>query len=167
MAYFIGVVGIDKKIQLIIDNNAIDRYAEYYFSLHKKAHKNPIPYPYHESINTWMIMRRPMMNALKQRWKDFVQWLISEQGYDNLRIDRCEIHQKVFYPTRRRRDIDNSVPKFILDGLVESGMIIDDSYNHIVKLVLECGFDKDNPRTEIIISVLDEDTSTINKNIDE
>lgn len=104
-----------------------------------------------------MIMKRPMMNALKQRWKDFVQWLVSEQGYSNLRIDRCEIHQKVFYPTNRRRDVDNSVPKFILDGLVESGMIIDDSSKHVVKIILECGVDSDNPRTELYINILDEE----------
>lgn len=124
--------------------------------MHTKAKKKPIAHPYHESINAWMILRRAMMNALKQRWKEFVQWLVDEQGYTNLRIERCEIHQIVYYPTNRRHDVDNSTPKFILDGLVESGMIVDDDMRHIAKLILECGIDKEHPRTELYIDILDE-----------
>ena len=60
----------------------------------------------------------------------------------------------VYYPTNRRHDIDNSVPKFILDGLTESGMIIDDDSSHITRLTLECYVDKENPRTELTIKLL-------------
>lgn len=100
-------------------------------------------------------MKRPMMNALKQRWKDFIRWLVEEQGYANLRIDRCEVHQIVYYPTNRRHDADNAVPKFILDGLVDGGMIMDDDIGHLTKLTLECGVDKQHPRTELYITRLD------------
>lgn len=141
-------------ILLTIDNSTLSRYEEYYFSIHTKAHKKPIQHPYHESINVWMIMKRPMMNALKQKWKDFICYFIKEQGYSNLRIDKCEIHQTVYYPNNRRHDVDNSVPKFILDGLVESGMILDDDSKHITKLTLECKTDTKNPRTEILIKLL-------------
>ena len=140
-------------ILLVIDNNVLARYNEYYFSIHTKAHKKPIEHPYHESINTWMIMQRPMMNALKQRWKDFIQWFVEEQGYANLRIEQCEVSQTVYYPNNRRHDIDNSVPKFILDGLVESGMIVDDDCKHITKLTLKCKIDREYPRTELLIVV--------------
>ena len=115
------------------------------------ATKPPIKQPYHESINTWMILRRAAMNALKQRWKNFIRWLASEQGYANLRIEQCEIHQRIYYKTNRRHDIDNSVPKFILDGLVESQMIVDDDMKHVTKLVLECFVDPEHPRTELDI----------------
>ena len=101
-------------------------------------------------------MKRPMMNALKQRWKDFIRWYVEEQGYSNLRIKRCEIRQVIYYPTNRRHDIDNSTPKFVLDGLVESGMIVDDDCTHITKLTLECGVDKEHPRTELYINILSE-----------
>ena len=134
----------------------LDRYDEHYFSVHTKAKKKPISQPYHESINVWMIMKRPMMNALKQRWKDFIRWYVEEQGYSNLRIKRCEIRQVIYYPTNRRHDIDNSTPKFVLDGLVESGMIVDDDCTHITKLTLECGVDKEHPRTELYINILSE-----------
>ena len=58
-----------EEIKLVIDNNTLTKYEKYYFKHHPRASKKPISNPYHESINTWMIMKRPMMNALKQRWK--------------------------------------------------------------------------------------------------
>lgn len=145
---------MSNSILLTIDNDTLSRYAEYYFSIHTKAYKKPIQHPYHESINVWMIMQRPMMNALKQKWKDFIRWLVDEQGYSNLRIAKCEINQTVYYPNRRRHDVDNSTPKFIIDGLVESGMILDDDSEHLTKLTLECKTDIQNPRTEILIHLL-------------
>jgi hypothetical protein len=140
---------VESKIKLVIDKDVLERYEQYYFELHPKAHKKPIPHPYHESINVWMIMKRPMMNALKQKWKDFICWFVNDKGYSNLHIDRCEISQTVFYPNNRRHDPDNSVPKFLLDGFVQSGMLIDDDSKHVEKLVLKCQVDIDNPRTEI------------------
>jgi Holliday junction resolvase RusA-like endonuclease len=101
-----------------------------------------------------MIMKRPLMNAVKQKWKDMIQWFVEDQGYANLRIEQCEISQIVYYSTNRRHDIDNSVPKFILDGLVESGMIVDDDSRHVKKLTLQCTVDAANPRTELIIKTI-------------
>lgn len=102
-------------------------------------------------------MRRPMMNALKQRWKDFIVWFIDEQGYTNLRIKKCEMKFTTYYKTNRRHDIDNSCPKFILDGLSASGFIVDDDCTHLTSLVLECCVDKENPRTEIDVKIFDDD----------
>ena len=153
-----------KEIKLVIDNSTIEKYEEYYFSIHKKATKKPIAQPYHESINVWMIMKRPMMNALKQRWKDFIVWFIDNQGYTNLHIDKCELSFATYYQTHRRHDIDNSIAKFLIDGLVESGFIIDDDSKHITKLTLECFVDSDNPRTEIMVSILDNNEIKENNN---
>ena len=149
-----------KEIVLTIDKDVLEKYEEYYFSIHPRAHKKPISHPYHESINVWMIMKRPMMNALKQKWKDFIKWFVEEQGYANLHIDKCEISQIVYYPNNRRHDTDNSVPKFILDGLVESGMVVDDDSEHITKLILECRTDIKHPRTELHIKVLNYGTES-------
>lgn len=140
-----------KTIHILIDNNVLRRYDEYYFKRHPKAHKRPIEHPYHESINKWMVMRRPMMNALKQKWKDFIVWLIKSKGLLNLHIEKCEMKFFTYYPTHVRHDVDNSCPKFILDGMSESGFIVDDDSTHITKLTLECGYDKENPRTEITV----------------
>lgn len=143
-----------EQIKLVIDRDVLNRYTDIYFTQHPRATKPPIKQPYHESINQWMILRRAAMNALKQRWKDFIKWFVSEQGYANLRIEKCEITQSVYYPTNRRHDIDNSVPKFILDGLVESEMVVDDDMKHIKKLTLEGDVDAEHPRTELEITIL-------------
>lgn len=136
---------------LTINNQTIVDYEKYYFKHHPKAHKKPIDNPYHPSINVWMIMKRNMMNDLKQKWKNFIIWFVEDQGYTNLHIEECEMKFITYYKTNRRHDIDNSVPKFILDGLSESGMIIDDDSKHITSLTMQCFVDKENPRTEIHI----------------
>ena len=145
-----------ENIKLVIDNNTLSEYEKYYFKIHPRASKKPIENPYHPTINQWMIMKRPMMNALKQRWKDFIIWFIDNQGYSNLHINKCEMIFTTYYKTNRRHDIDNSAPKFILDGFSESGFINDDDITHLVRLTLQCAVDKENPRTEIIIKILED-----------
>lgn len=142
-----------RKIKLVFDNKTLSEYEQHYFSIHKKAKKKPIPHPYHESINVWMIMKRPMMNALKQRWKDFIVWFIENKGYSNLHIEKCDLRFTTYYPNNRRHDVDNSCPKFILDGLCESGFIVDDDCEHLTQLTLCCAVDSNRPRTEIVVSI--------------
>lgn len=142
----------DSDIKLIIDNDVIAKYESFYFGKHPKAHKKPIEQPYHPSVNKWMIMKRPMMNALKQKWKDFMVWFIKYIGYNGMNIHECEMTFTTYFKTKIRHDTDNSVPKFILDGLVDSGFIIDDDSKHLKSLTLKCDDDKSNPRTEIMIS---------------
>ena len=103
-----------------------------------------------------MIMKRPQMNALKQKWKDFMVWFVEDQGYGNLRIEKCEMIFTVYKPTRRRLDLDNNTPKFVIDGLVEAGFVIDDDMSHITSLTIRGGFDKDRPRTELLIHIIEE-----------
>ena len=57
-------------------------------------------------------------------------------------------------PTKRRIDPDNTVPKMILDGFVESGFIVDDDGGHLKSLTLKTNHDKNRPRTEIEITIL-------------
>ena len=145
-----------EEIRLVFDNDTLVRYEkECYFVRHPRAKKRPIRQPYHESMNVWMIMKRPEMNALKQRWKDFIVWFIEDQGYRNLRSERCEMTYTVYKPTRRRLDLDNNSPKFIMDGLVEAGFVIDDDMNHITSLTLRGGYDKERPRTEITVKIFE------------
>ena len=70
------------------------------------------------------------MNALKQKWKDFICYLINQLGYKDLKISKCEMEFTSYMKTRRIVDVDAFCPKFILDGFTESGFIIDD--NHTV-----------------------------------
>ena len=138
-------------MKLILDNSVLERYNEYYFSQHPRASKPPIERPYHPSINIWFIMKRPQMNALKQKWKEFIIWWINDMGYQNKLLEKFEVTFTVYFSTKRRHDLDNQVPKFILDGFVESQFIVDDDEHHLISLTYKSGYDKDNPRTEIEI----------------
>lgn len=140
-------------IKLVINNAALEDYEKVYFAKHPRAKKKPIAHPYHESINQWMIMKRPQMNALKQRWKEFIAWFIENSEYKDTHIEQCELRFITYYGTARRHDIDNGCPKFILDGLCENGFIIDDDSKHITSLTMQCFVDTENPRTEIEVYV--------------
>ena len=140
-----------KDIKLVIDDSVLEKYEQYYFSIHPKAKKKPLDAPHHPSINKWMIMKRPMMNALKQKWKDFMVWFIKHEGYAQLNINGCDMVFVSYFKTKIRHDTDNCVPKFMLDGLVDSGFIIDDDSKHLKILTLQCEYDKEHPRTEIYV----------------
>lgn len=63
----------------MIDNSTLEEYEKYYFKQHPRASKKPIENPYHPTINQWMIMKRPMMNALKKNGKiSYVGLLITK-----------------------------------------------------------------------------------------
>ena len=141
------------NIKLVLDQDVLDKYNEYYFSKHPKARKIPIEHPYHPSINTWCILPRIQMNALKQKWKEFGCWWIKELGYENMKLDSFSIVETVFFNSRRRHDVDNQVPKFFLDSLTESGFIVDDDEKHLHSLTLKTEYDKENPRTEFEIII--------------
>ncbi len=141
------------NIKLVLNQDVLDKYNEYYFSKHPKARKIPIEHPYHPSINTWCILPRIQMNALKQKWKEFGCWWIKELGYENMKLDSFSIVETVFFNSRRRHDVDNQVPKFFLDSLTESGFIVDDDEKHLHSLTLKTEYDKENPRTEFEIII--------------
>lgn len=140
-------------IKLTLDQNILDLYNNYYFIEHPKAKKIPIEHPYHPSINTWCILPRIQMNALKQKWKDFVKFWMKLEKLENRQLDNFDIVLTVFFNTKTRHDTDNQVPKFILDGFTESGFIVDDDEKHLHTLTLKTGYDKENPRTEIEIII--------------
>lgn len=96
-------------------------------------------------------MKRPMMNDLKQKWKDFIVWFVEENGLKNKKIEKCSMTFISYFKTKIRKDCDNFVPKFILDGLAESGFIIDDDFLHVESIMLKCGYSKEHQRTEIYI----------------
>ena len=138
-------------MKLILDNEVLEKYNNYYFEQHPRAKKKPIPSPYHPSINAWFILKRPQLNALKQKWKDFIVWWIKDLGYEGKQLNKVKMTFTVYFPTKARHDVDNQVPKFILDGFTEAGLIPDDDEGHLTELTLRTGYDKQNPRTEIQI----------------
>lgn len=145
---------MENIIKLVLDQDILNKYNSYYFSLHPKAKKPPIEKPWHPSINTWCILPRIQMNALKQKWKDFGIWWIKELGYENMKLDSFEVTQTVFFDSKRRHDIDNYTNKFLNDSWTEAGFIVDDDSSHYRSLTMRNDYDKEHPRTEFEIRIL-------------
>jgi hypothetical protein len=68
-------------------------------------------------------------------------------------IDRCEIEEVFTVPARRRMDVENLMGacKPWVDGLVDSGIIVDDGWEHVRKLSGQVIYKKGVEQTEIII----------------
>jgi len=138
------------EIKIIIDNNILEKYREYYFEKYPRRKNNPIKKPIPPSLNSWMIMRRFQMNHQKQVWKEFGEWLVNYYGYTNKKIDKCKIIIEYFFDSKRRHDADNYTPKNLFDSFTVSGLLIDDDFNHVESLTIKGNYSKENPRTEII-----------------
>lgn|SRR3990167_9045299 len=61
--------------------------------------------------------------------------------------DKAFVQMRLFFPDRRRRDMDNYTPKYLLDGLVRAKVVPDDTPQYVFVLPTLLGYDKENPRT--------------------
>ena len=145
------MIYISKDIKLTINQNELEDYYKYYFGKYPRRSVKPIKKPIPPSLNQWMIMKRPQMNGEKQKWKEFIVWLAHKYNLQDKQIDNAEIIFTYYFPTKHRHDADNYTPKFAMDGLTESGLLVDDDFEHIRTLTICGGYDKENPRTEILI----------------
>lgn len=91
----------------------------------------------------------------KQRWEWLVKAAVKKKPKKPLKKARVQI--TYFFPDRRRRDPDNYSGKFLLDGLTRAGIIEDDSFSN-VQLELRGECDRKNPRTEIELEELRDDS---------
>lgn len=133
---------MDNKIVIEFTEELLEEWTKIYFKKHPRAKNKPIDSPVHESLNKWTIMRRPMANALKQKWKDFGKFVVNYYGLEDLGICKCKckyIAYKNYVDKKRRMDADNIVPKFILDSLTAecTGVLVDDSCDCIEELTIK------------------------------
>ena len=144
------------EYKIIIDQPLVDEYCEEYFKQHPRAKKKPIERPIQPSLNTLLITPRIQQNAIKQSWKQFTEWIVRKYGYENLRLEKVEMEVTVYMKTRRKFDLDNHCNcKLISDGLTSAGFLVDDDSLHLTKMTLMGGYDKDNPRTELIFKTIE------------
>lgn len=91
-------------------------------------------------------------SSLKRHEKELVGWycesLVYHGGYPAQVTIRPHFSSK-------RKDLDNTRYKGILDGLVSCGVISSDNLNHIQRIILEPVFD-DTEEIEVIIEPLEE-----------
>ena len=96
--------------------------------------------------NTWQY------RSEKQRWLGLVQAFCRTKPREPL--PKAIVTLRYFFGRHVRRDPDNYSGKMILDGLVASGILKDDSFDCITLQIEQGGFDKQNPRTEIEVEAL-------------
>ena len=142
-------------ITITVDEEELKDYNKYYFHKYPKRRKAPIEKPMHPSINQWMIMKRPQMNDVKQKWKEFIIWLIKKYELQNKKIEKCNITYVLTFPTKLRRDLDNYSMKFLNDGLVESQLLVDDSYFNVIEAKYKGRYEKGIYKMDVIIEILD------------
>ena len=75
-------------------------------------------------------------------------WLCKKFGDPEL--ENADVQIIYYFDNIHRRDKDNYTPKFILDGLTKAGIIADDNTDNIF-LNWKIKYDKEDPRTEILI----------------
>jgi len=91
----------------------------------------------------------------KQRWEWLVKAAVKKKPKKPM--EKARVRITYFFPDRKRRDPDNYSGKFLLDGLTRAGLIKDDSFSNIqLELRGEC--DRKNPRTEIELEELRDDS---------
>lgn len=121
------------------------------------------------SLNEILIINNRMtMNDKKDKWGNLGTWIAKKYNLDNLNISNSLVEYKVFSETKANKDNDNISGgiKFLNDGLfVKSKMYVDDNYNHINPLIINLDYDKKHPRTEIRISVFDDNIKDVYEKI--
>ena len=86
---------------------------------------------------------------LKKQWCDTIMTMCRPRP--KIPIQKAVVTITYYFKTKARHDPDNYNGKFIMDGLVQGGIIADDSFD-CIELRLRGGYDKANPRTEITIT---------------
>jgi hypothetical protein len=140
---------------ITINNEILEIYKKHYFKKYPRRRVFPIKKPIHPSINVWSRLRRPEMNKLKQDWGEFSEYLVDYYGLKDICITKCKMTVTSYMPTKRRFDAENLAPKFILDGLVYAGLLLDDCITVIKSITLTGDYDSLNPRTEILIETIE------------
>jgi Holliday junction resolvase RusA-like endonuclease len=105
------------------------------------------------SLNQWSRMHWAKAAKIKKQWEnDILYVFLASKAKGVFPLEKARITIKYYFSTNRRRDADNLNLKFILDGLVKAGIIVDDSTKVIGQVITEWGVDKNDPRVEIEIN---------------
>ncbi len=143
----------NNQIKLIVNNDILDKYHEYYFQKYPKRKKKPINKPIPLSLNQFIGMVRIAQSDLKKKYKEFAIWLAEYYKVNNLNLEKAHITYTFYFKDKRRRDVDNLMlsPKLFHDGFVEANMLVDDSGDILSISFAPFEWDKGNPRVEMLL----------------
>lgn len=148
----------EKRIVITFNQEMIDEYTNNYFLKYPNRKKAPLEFLGKKRLGqlpSWNRIincpNRIVQNQWKQELSDYTQHIIHKQGLNDLKIDKCIVVAKQFQGTRTKSDSDNIYLKSSLDALVKNGVLIEDNYTVLNPCILSTFYDKENPRTELII----------------
>lgn len=100
----------------------------------------------------------------KKKWKVLVGAALPKEVF-NAPLDKAKVKLHYIFPDRRRHDVDNYSGKFLLDALVEYGIIKDDNYMILKELELSGEYIKGVKQTVITVERMDEEYNSRKKEI--
>jgi crossover junction endodeoxyribonuclease RusA len=109
-----------------------------------------IPGRTHPSLNEWVHWHWAKKAQEKESWIEEIGWLAKQEKIAGLELQNARVEIRYYFPTKHRKDADNYTPKFLMDSLVQAGVIVDDNASDVY-INWKILYDKDNPRTEIHI----------------
>lgn len=104
------------------------------------------------SINEWRNMHHHVEAKQKKEWEQIVGWEVLRQKVKPSQpIRKAVTTYRYYFPTKHRRDPSNYSPKWLEDGLVKAGVLLDDSFENVKLEIVHGGVDRSFPRVEIEI----------------
>lgn len=117
------------------------------------------------SLNELLVIQNRMtMNGIKYKFGELGLWLAQKHGIDGKMYSNSIIEYRIYKHTTAQGDIDNLSGgiKFLNDKMfVDSKAFVDDNYKNICPLLIGIEVDKEHPRTEIRITILDDEIKDI------
>ena len=95
----------------------------------------------------------PVSNPIVKRWQGAVAKELSLLSFETM-LEPVTITYKFYVQDNRRRDIDNMIAS-VNDALVKAGVLQDDTWQMLSIGSAEAEIDKDNPRAEVWIDLIE------------
>jgi len=96
--------------------------------------------------------------AAAKRYRRLAREAVEAEQVESMPWGRVSVQATFLHPTRRRRDQDNAMAslKAAYDGIVDSGLVVDDDYTHMKRASPTFAFDRKHPC--VILTITREDT---------
>lgn len=109
-------------------------------------------------INKFLnVANRRQQNQMKQQFHDYTKFILNLCNIESNNIKRCGVIVKHYLPTKSKFDLDGVFVKAAFDAMTEYGFWEDDNYTVVEPIFFTGGYDKCNPRSEIIIYEITEE----------
>ena len=89
-----------------------------------------------------------------KRYRRLACEAVEAEEVESIPWERVIVSAKFFSRDKRRRDTDNAMAslKSAYDGIVDSGIVVDDDWEHMMRGIPSFDIDKINPRVELTIT---------------